>query len=165
MKHVSGRASALTLALSVWVGSVACGTEAADEVAEQEAQAVDSSEAAVAATASETGSEPLPVTLEAVNESGVEGRATKISVDDSVQLSLMVQGLPRDGEYAAHIHRGTCVSGGEVVIALNPVKAESDGMGRSLTMIPAEKLPESEPHFVQVHGASGVLACGDVHGS
>jgi hypothetical protein len=57
------------------------------------------------------------------------------------------------------------VTGGEVVLPLNPVKAESDGMGRSLTTIPADKLPADEPFFVQVHGSSGVLACGDMHGS
>ena len=164
MKLVSGRAAAFTLALSVCVGSAACDSDAREQV-EDEARPVESAEATPPVGAGETGSEPLPVTLEAVNESGVEGRATKIDMNDSVQLSLMVQGLPRDGEYAAHIHRGTCVSGGDVVVQLNPVKAESDGMGRSLTMIPSDKLSDAEPHFVQVHGASGVLACGDVHGS
>jgi hypothetical protein len=82
-----------------------------------------------------------------------------------VQLSLMVQGLPNDGEYQAHIHRGTCESGGAVVVTLNPIRAESDGMGRSLTTVPASRLPADQPHFVQVRGTSGVLACGDVHGS
>jgi hypothetical protein len=164
MTFFSGRASAFSLALALCGALAACGGEASEQPAADDSTAVEAAETAPV-VAAESASEPLPVTLEAVNESGVEGRATKINVDDSVQLSLMVQGLPRDGEYAAHIHRGTCVSGGEVVVQLNPVKAESDGMGRSMTMIPADRLPEDQPHFVQVRGASGVLACGDVHGS
>ena len=89
--------------------------------------------------------------------------ATTIASADSVQLSLMVQGLPREGEYQAHVHVGTCVSGGAVAVSLNPVRAQSDGMGRSLTTLPRGRLP-TEPHFVQVHGDGRVLACGDVHG-
>jgi hypothetical protein len=166
MKHPFGRAPAVTFAAWFCVAVLACGEETAEEGASgEEAPPVAAAESPVPPSAAESAAEPLPVTLEAVNESGVEGRATKIEMDDSIQLSLMVQGLPRDGEYAAHIHRGTCVSGGTVVVQLNPVRAESDGMGRSLTTIPADRLPDDEPHFVQVRGSSGVLACGDVHGS
>jgi hypothetical protein len=163
MKLSAGRASALTLALCVGCFVAACGGEPAEDPAVEEAPAAEPAPADPVVT--DAATEPLPVTLEAVNESGVEGRATKIALNDSLQLSLMVQGLPRDGEYPAHIHRGTCVSGGAVVVQLNPVRTESDGMGRSLTTIPATRLPEDGPYFVQVHGTSGVLACGDVHGS
>jgi hypothetical protein len=117
------------------------------------------------AGAFEDGTDPLPVTLESVNQSGVEGRATAIQTDDSLQLNLMVQGLPREGEYPAHIHRGSCETGGGVIVALNPVLVETDGMGRSTTMLAADRLPPDASHFVQVHGPSGVLACGDVHES
>jgi hypothetical protein len=166
MRTAVGRAFALATLLSASLALASCGDEPAEEASAQ----VDSAATGPAVTSNpanplaDDSTEPIPVTLEPVNESGVEGRATQIEMNDSVQLSLMVQGLPKDGEYAAHIHKGTCVTGGAVVIALNPVKAESDGLGRSLTTIAANKLPPNEPHFVQVHGSSGVLACGDVHG-
>jgi len=154
----------LAFAFGASLTLAACGGEPAEEATLEEDSVAETDALANEAGPLEDPSQPLPVTLEPVNESGVEGRATRIQVHDSLQLSLMVQGLPRDGEYAAHIHKGTCVSGGAVVVPLNPVKAEGDGMGRSLTTIAASRLPADEPHFVQVHGASGVLACGDVQG-
>jgi hypothetical protein len=162
------RAFPLTLAFTASLVLFACGGEAAEETEAAADSAATAGEPAVVASPVAPlgdGTEPIPVTLEPVNESGVEGRATQIAIADSVQLSLMVQGLPKDGEYPAHVHRGTCVSGGEVVLSLNPVKAEGDGLGRSLTTFAANRLSRDEPHFVQVHGANGVLACGDVHGS
>jgi hypothetical protein len=161
-------AFALAVALVPALVLPGCGDEPAEEsTARADTAAVAEEPAVLVNPAGPVGdsTEPIPVTLEPVNESGVEGRATQIEMGDSVQMSLMVQGLPKDGDYAAHIHRGTCVTGGEVVLTLNPVKAESDGMGRSLTKIPANRISKDEPHFVQVHGSSGVLACGDVHGS
>jgi hypothetical protein len=106
--------------------------------------------------------EPEPVTLEAVNQSGVEGRATAIERNDSIQFNLMVQGLPGAGEYTARIHQGSCQTGGDVLVSLSPVHAESDGMGRSMTTLGATRLPDDASHFVQVLGSRGVLACGDV---
>ena len=159
-----GRAAVLAFALSASVAFASCGGEPPEEATLEEDSVAEPEVLANEAGPLEDPTQPLPVTLEPVNESGVEGRATKIQVHDSLQLSLMVQGLPRDGDYAAHIHKGTCVTGGAVVVPLNPVKAEGDGMGRSLTTIEASRLPANEPHFVQVHGASGVLACGDVQG-
>ena len=166
MRTSVARAFALAIALSSSLALAGCGGEPAEEApaAADSAAAQPEVMANTANPLADDSTEPIPVTLEPVNESGVEGRATQIEMDDSLQLSLMVQGLPKDGEYAAHIHRGTCVTGGEVVLPLNPVKAESDGLGRSLTTIPANKLTPDVPHFVQVHGSSGVLACGDVHG-
>jgi hypothetical protein len=166
MRTAVGRPFALATLLSASLALASCGGQPAEE-APAEADSAAAEPAVVTNPANplaDDSTEPIPVTLEPVNESGVEGRATQIEMDDSVQISLMVQGLPKDGEYAAHIHKGTCVTGGDVVIRLNPVKAESDGLGRSLTTIAANKLSPNEPHFVQVHGSSGVLACGDVHG-
>jgi hypothetical protein len=168
MTSTFARAFAFALAMSSGLVLPGCGDERAEETAAEGDSAATSTEPAVLVNPAGSladSTEPIPVTLEPVNESGVEGRATQIEMDDSVQMSLMVQGLPKDGEYAAHIHRGTCVTGGAVVVSLNPVKAEGDGMGRSLTTIPANRISKDEPHFVQVHGSSGVLACGDVHGS
>jgi hypothetical protein len=152
---------------STWltVGLLALGWSCGGE--EQPADEPAPTEDAPASVASELPSErgpaePQPVTLEAVNQSGVEGRATAIEKDDSIQFNLMVQGLPGAGEYAAHIHRGSCQTGGDVLVTLQPVHAEGDGMGRSMTTLRAGRLSGSGGHFVQVQGKGGVLACGDV---
>jgi hypothetical protein len=160
MKRAPSRATILLAAALPASVTWSCGAEPASE-------APDLPAAAPAAPAPEvpperSAQESPPVTLEPVNQSGVEGRATAIAKDDSVQFSLMVQGLPGAGEYPAHIHRGSCQSGGEVLLSLTPVQAESDGMGRSMTTLAASRLLDPGNHFVQVHGARGVLACGDV---
>jgi len=108
--------------------------------------------------------DPVPITLEAVNQSGVEGRAVAIHSGDSVQVNVMVQGLPGGGEYPAQIHRGTCGSGAGLAVTLTPVGAEADGMGRSTTTISAERLSPDGAYFVQVSGSGGVLACGEAEG-
>jgi hypothetical protein len=146
------------------LGLPACGAEKADQVQEtQETTSIPVDTLEDDLLLLDPINEPLPVMLEPVDLSGVEGRATTIQTGDSVQVSLMVQGLPRAGDYAAHIHEGTCESGGAVVATLSPVRAAEDGMGRSLTTIPFARLLPEHRYFLQVHGASGAIACGDVH--
>jgi hypothetical protein len=165
MKPSPRRLSSLAGVLPLCLTFFACGGEPPETPSVEAATLEDPELIGALAGAFDDGTEPLPVTLESVNQSGVEGRATAIQMDDSLQLNLMVQGLPREGEYQAHIHRGSCGEGGAVVVSLNPVVAETDGMGRSMTTIAADRLPADASHFVQVHGASGILACGDVDGS
>lgn len=158
----------LSLALALVLFLAGCTREAA-ETSEAEAAQVEPMPAEEAALVGalagpgEDGLEVLPIVLEAVGASGVEGRATAIPMGDSIQLNLMVQGLPREGEYQAHIHVGGCREGGAVVAALSPLVVEADGMGRSMTTVGADRLPPDGRRFVQVHGRAGVLACGDVH--
>lgn len=150
---------ALLIAVSAGIGSGNCGGEPAEQnppPASQDSMALQELPPPPAP------GEPQPVTLEAVNQSGVEGRAIAIPADDSVQFNLMVQGLPGAGEYAARINNGNCQSGGSVLVSLNPVRAESDGMGRSMTKLGARRLTREGSHFVQVRGPRGMLACGEV---
>lgn len=158
------RALAAVLPLVVAVG--ACAGEPADEPPPSDPPPVEmpGMDPPDAGFPGDAPDEPQPITLEAVDDSGVEGRATAIHRGDSVQVNLMVQGLPGEGEYAAHIHRGTCESGGGVVVPLNSVAADRDGMGRSTTAFAADRLSADERYFVQVHGSAGAIACGDVQG-
>lgn len=165
--HRTGRARLLSMSFTVVLG--ACAAEAGDtpplQAPPAEAAVVDEGEPLSAILQPpQGGAESVPVVLEAVGGSGVEGRAVAIPHGDSVQLNVMVQGLPSEGQYAAHVHAGRCAEGGQVVVTLAPVHGESDGMGRSSTTFPAPRLPSGAAHFVQVHGPSGVLACGDMHG-
>jgi hypothetical protein len=149
--------------VTVWVLAAAtgsCGGEPAEDAREPAAESPPM--VANELPPPRAPDEPEPVTLEAVNQSGVEGRATAIERNDSIQFNLMVQGLPGAGEYTARIHRGSCQAGGDVLVSLSPVHAESDGMGRSMTTLGATRLSGVGDHFVQVLGARGVLACGDV---
>lgn len=103
------------------------------------------------------------VTLSPVNGSGVSGEAMAMHGDDAIVIMLDLTGLPQEGEYAAHIHIGSCAEGGPVGAALNPVIGLADGTGSSTTTLDAGELNESDRHFVQVHGAGGPpIACGDV---
>jgi hypothetical protein len=97
-----------------------------------------------------------------MGRSGVEGRVVTIPKGDSVQVSVMVQGRPGTGDYPADIRRGSCQGGGAVLNTLNPVHSESDGMGRSLSTVPAERMSGGDGRFVQVRGPDGTIACGDV---
>jgi hypothetical protein len=162
VRRIAGNGWARAVALGMIIATTACARDRASEETESAA------EDTASAIASElppppTPNDPQPVTLEAVNQSGVEGRAIAIENADSVQFNLMVQGLPGAGDYAAHIHTGSCQAGGAVLVSLNPVRAEGDGMGRSMTTLAAGRLAGEGTRFVQVHGARGVLACGDVH--
>jgi hypothetical protein len=101
--------------------------------------------------------------LLAVDESGVTGRLTVTADPDSVVLLVEVEGLPGEGEYAAHVHRGVCAEGGPVAAPLSPVVGLDGGSGASSTTMAAGTLPANEPLFVQVHGANGApVACGDI---
>src|SRR5690348_3688012 len=100
-----GRAAAFAAALSLSLTLAACGGKGAEENQAAAVQTDSTRDETAAMTIppeplTDGSNEPIPVTLEPVNESGVEGRATQIQVNDSVRMSVMVQGLPKDGDYA-----------------------------------------------------------------
>lgn len=103
------------------------------------------------------------VDLREVNGSGVSGQAMGMHADGSVTMFIELEGLPEEGEYAAHIHSGTCESGGPVAVPLNPVLGLADGTGSSTTILEADDIPVDDPHFIQVHGEGGTpIACADM---
>ncbi|MEX2531929.1 MAG: hypothetical protein WD960_14265 [Gemmatimonadota bacterium] len=103
------------------------------------------------------------VDIEEVNGSGVTGQAMGMHADGSVTMFVELEGLPEEGEYAAHIHSGTCESGGPVALPLNPVMGLADGTGSSTTILEPDDMPMGEAHFTQVHGEGGApIACADM---
>jgi Cu/Zn superoxide dismutase len=103
------------------------------------------------------------VALAPVRGSGVSGEASALHSEDEVVVVLQVQGLPRAGQYAAHIHAGTCADGGPVAVPLNAVVAGEDGEGTSSTTLDPGDMDHDQSHFFQVHSADGPpVACGDM---
>lgn len=111
--------------------------------------------------------EPAPPTipLTASNDSGVSGEATAMHLHDIVVVVVELEGISDAGEYAAHIHSGSCEEGGPVSAALNPVVGLADGTGASNTTLDVTEVEQDQPLFIQVHGAGGSpIACGNIEG-
>lgn len=105
------------------------------------------------------------IALGEVNSSGVSGEAMAMHSDDAVVVILELNGLIEEGEYAAHIHIGTCAEGGPVAVTLNPILGLADGTGTSTTTLEADDLAQDDPHFLMVHGEGGTpIVCGDMEG-
>lgn len=105
------------------------------------------------------------VDLHPVNDSGVQGTAEIMHGDGQAVVVIEVEGLPGEGGYAAHIHRGTCADGGPVAAPLDPVVGLADGTGSSNTTVDTTEIDHDQRHFIQVHGEGGTpIACGDVEG-
>jgi hypothetical protein len=107
----------------------------------------------------------VTIALESLNESGVTGEAMAMHADDAVVVILELEGLPGEGEYAAHIHRGACADVGPVVAPLDPVVGLADGTGTSTTTLEADEIDPDVRHSIQIHGEGGTpIACGDMEG-
>ncbi len=107
----------------------------------------------------------MVITLNPRNDSGVSGEAMAMHTAESVVVVVEVNGLPGEGEYAAHIHAGSCEAGGGVAAPLNPVMGLADGTGSSTTTLEADALSADGSYFIMVHGEGGApIACGDVEG-
>lgn len=114
-------------------------------------------------TAPETAEQTIP--LSEVNGSSVSGEAVALHSEESVTVVIELEGLPEAGEYAAHVHSGTCETGGGVAVPLDPVLGLADGTGSSTTILEPDDVPGDEPLFIQVHGEGGApIACGNVEG-
>jgi hypothetical protein len=93
-------------------------------------------------------------------DSGVSGTATLTDVGGGVEVTLDLQGLPKDGvSHLAHIHAGaTCAddragNGAPVEYPLETVVAQGDA-GSSTTTIPdvtLAQLFDGTPRYVNVH--------------
>lgn len=92
-------------------------------------------------------------------DSGVSGTATFTETDGGVEVTLDMQGLPKDGvEHLAHIHEGaTCEddragNGGEVKFPLASVVAEGDTGTSTMTVDSSfDELFSGDPYYVNVH--------------
>jgi len=105
-------------------------------------------------------SAPVVTQLEARNNSGITGDVTATHTASDVTVQISLSGATEGTTYPAHIHTGTCASGGPVAVELTTVSA-----GQSSTTVESSRLPADQPAFVQVHDASGnPVACSDLQG-
>lgn len=104
--------------------------------------------------------EPITSSLEAKNDSGITGEVTATHTASDVTVQITLNGAKEGVSYPAHIHTGTCASGGPVAVELTAVTG-----GQSSTTVEASKLPANQPAFVQIHDASNnPVACSDLKG-
>ncbi len=104
------------------------------------------------------------IVLQQVNGSGVSGEALALRSEGTAVIAVDLVDLPEEGEYNAHVHRGTCEQGGPVAVGLNPVIGLADGTGSSTTTLDFLELEQAEGSlFIQVHGETGVpISCGNL---
>jgi len=104
----------------------------------------------------------------------VNGVATFAVANGQLTVTITMSGLKAGSKHIAHIHKGSCRSQGEVADALNPVVADSHGIGTSTTKISGVS-SISPSWYVNVHQADAAaamstqvgfdpIACGDVMG-
>ncbi len=85
----------------------------------------------------------------APNESA-SGQAELATENGKVTLKITLAGLVPNSKHIAHIHAGSCEEQGAVVVMLNPVVADAQGNGTSVTTI--EKVPSTAKGlYVNVH--------------
>ncbi len=105
----------------------------------------------------------IPLGFVEMAESGVTGLGRLVEEGESSLLVIELEGLPGEGEYAAHVHNGSCGELGGVALGLLAVRGNADGTGSSSTTFGTADLPETQL-AVQVHGADGSgIACADIH--
>jgi hypothetical protein len=134
---------------------------ACENKADDDAVPADSSVAANADTATQVNIEPVVVKLDDVKDSGIEGEATATHSANEVTVSIVLKdGAKPDVTYPAHIHTGTCKTGGPVAVELAAVTNL-----QSSKTVPLSSLPANQDAFVQVHDPKGTpVACGDMPG-
>lgn len=140
---------------------VACGEQGGDQAAMDEEEAADRQ-----MREDPAGQQAAPgtdVALSSRNDSGITGTARMTPQGDSLAVQVSLSGLTEGDSYAAHVHQGTCESGGGVAVGLNAVTGQADGSGSSTKAIGQADLEAGESYFVQVHLPDGTpAACGDV---
>lgn len=101
--------------------------------------------------------------LGAMNESGVTGSVDISHSGESVTVAVEAEGLPGAGEYASHIHMGTCDSPGGVVVPLNSVMGVEGGTGTATSTVGMDQITGGDSYLVMVHGSEGApIGCADL---
>lgn len=151
------------LLLASFVGLVACGGggDQQNQTNERETEAPGQVEDTAAVHAEESG-QAVDLSLSPKNQSGVSGRARLHQHGDSLHVSLRLTGLDPGASYPAHVHHGTCQTGGGVAVGLNAVSGR-DSTGTSSTTFLASTVSPDSAYFLQAHLPEGTpAACGDV---
>lgn len=153
------RAIRTTAALLVPLAWVACAEQGGDQAA------MDGEEAAADRQAMEdpAGQQATTVPLGPKTDTGITGTARITPRGDSLAVQVSLSGLTEGESYAAHVHEGSCESGGGVAVGLNAVTGQADGTGSSTATIAAATLESGQGYFVQAHLPDGTpAACGDM---
>ena len=149
------------LGLLLPLAVLACGETGTQEGGGMEEMSDDDTAAAEAAATEEPGA---TVSLAAKGGSGISGDARLMPAGDSVRVALSLTALTEGQSYAAHVHTGTCSTGGGVDQPLSPVAGQAGGTGSSTSTLAASVFADTT-HFIQVHGSGGTpVACGDLPG-
>ncbi len=123
---------------------------------------------ATATTAPSAGGEPVDVTINEVDGSGVTGSATLTpKPDGGFAVDVTVDGNLEEGTHASHIHQGsTCASPtAPVAVPLSDVEADASGAGTATTNIADTPLSDFQDgnSYVAVHALDGaVVGCADI---
>ena len=86
--------------------------------------------------------------------------------DGTTKITLKLTGMVAGSKHASHVHVGSCVNQGGVVIPLPDVVAGADGAGSSEKIIQTGSIPAAA--YVNVHqkgsdeGLGGGISCGDI---
>lgn len=147
-----------TAAFLVPLAMVACAEQGGDQAA------MDGEEAAADRQATEVqAGQATTVPLAPKNDSGITGTARITPRGDSLAVQVNLSGLTEGESYAAHVHEGSCESGGGVAVGLNAVTGRADGTGTSTKRIAAATLQSGQGYYVQAHLPGGTpAACGDM---
>lgn len=153
MRKTTITALGLLLPLAI----LACGETGTQQGGEMEEGAEDTM-----ASDTMTAEPGATVSLSAKGESGISGDVRLVPAGDSVRVGLSLTGLTEGQSYAAHVHTGSCSSGGGVARPLSSVTGQAGGIGSSTTTLAASVFADTT-HFVQAHGSGGTpVACGDL---
>jgi type IV pilus biogenesis protein CpaD/CtpE len=158
-RSVKFGSTALCLVTFLMVGCAQTEDEYADDAAAEPAE-MPAPAPSDAITPDAGPSAPVVTQLEAKNNSGITGDVTATHTASDVTVQISLNGATEGTTYPAHIHTGTCESGGPVAVELTAVSA-----GQSSTTVENSRLPADQPAFVQVHDAGGnPVACSDLEG-
>lgn len=93
------------------------------------------------------------------------------AADQTLTVSVRLSGLAPKSKHPAHIHKGDCNSDGATVFTLNPIVADSTGVGTSDTTIPQDTkaIPDGS-WYINVHNGpestsdlqKAPIACGNI---
>ena len=125
---------------------------------------------AFALSSTASAQEPLSVTLDSLDDSGITGSATLTSSADGSETEVAMNGagLAADTTHVNHIHDGSGCGEGEyagVVVTLSVLEADANGDATASTTVTADMLPFEEitdgAHVLIIHDAGGApAACG-----
>lgn len=121
----------------------------------------------------EATADTVTVQLSPIDDSGVRARARLVHGEEELSVAVSAAGVEAGSEYPAHIHQGSCESGGGVVAAVGPVtKASADARaGQAASTVALDKVKQAKEKaegehpgfFLQVHLPDGTpAACGDI---